>query len=388
MAKGQEKQGKEPIVTEGIAKDESVMYSREAEHAADRIGGTLFRDESAPTETELMGTPPEDAKGGEKETEDAAKKEATEKEATEKEAAEKVSNEEKKVAGEQKEESGGPPPGFVPTAALHEERTKRQRLGEEVGELRTQVAELMEALKERTPEKKSAAEGTVDDAVSAFTKKVAEVEEVFEDDPMGSTKKFAELLKEIPALLKSVKEDGKKEVGAAKEEAADKEKVSKAVSRSLELMESLVPGIFDTAKDVNLSLTKFAYDQGITREFLPLITDPGTKIVAADGKSFMVGDNAAYIVSILKTALEGKGSEEVKKIVLAENESKWKEEIRAAVTKELMAKMGKSGESFKSVLEIPGESPKQKELSSQGRVLTEAEYAKLPVSEKQKYLMG
>lgn len=384
--------------------DGSISFDKgddaESKENSNSIGG-LFSDEAPPSLDELSGVKSEE-KAEEKAEESKKEEKAVEKKTEEKALPEGDKKEEK--AEESKEEKAEEskkievPPGYVPTSALLEERKARRELRTEVVSLKQEVANLKKAASKSSEKASEVDEEKGEDRVTSFERKlenlIKEDEDAADPDPLETQTKMLKLLKELPSILKSAKQKpGKKDAESPKVEEEDDLVVKDIVAGGLELMEELVPGITDTeGNEINQKLTLFARENGIPRGLLPLITNPGTVILGAKGEPKHMGDDAAYLVLFLKKMYDRIASptvtEEMEKQILSKNESKWKEEITKAVTTEVLAKVGKKGSDFKSIMDLPGESKQEDDSIFAGKRLSESEYFGMSAKEKEKYLMS
>uniref|UniRef100_A0A6M3IF80 Uncharacterized protein n=1 Tax=viral metagenome TaxID=1070528 RepID=A0A6M3IF80_9ZZZZ len=381
------------LTSEQKLEDGSLVYSRANEDEGGGLGIGIFSDEARPSLEELMGESEEvveekgevTAEEGEVKAEEKAEVVVEEKKAEVKADVKKADTEEK----------------VVPLTALHEERENRKRLASELTLTREELRDLRKEFtllkSESLPRKgEEKAEEKEDEVIASFTKKAEELEDLVEDNPVNASKEMLKLIKSIPGMLKKSAEIEKVEAGKVAETTAeDKGRLNTIISEGMGLMEELVPGITDLKEsDVNKNLTVFAKEVGITADFLQEVTNPGTVITTVDGNSRYIGKDAAYFVSVLDRAFKAKdpgvATEEMKAVILKENEEGWKKAIREEVTKEIVAKIGK-GEKIDigaiNINELPGESDADTELIG-SRVLSEEEVAALNPAQKRKYLGG
>uniref|UniRef100_A0A6M3IGX7 Uncharacterized protein n=1 Tax=viral metagenome TaxID=1070528 RepID=A0A6M3IGX7_9ZZZZ len=415
QVKEEEKGGEKK--TGEVKADGTVVYSTEAEIAGDKVtdeeGATIgyFDDETAPTAEELMKLNDEELVAEKSDEGDlAAKKKTAEKDAVEKKAAEKgdeeKSDEEKatekkaaekdaveKKAADSDDEVSLEKKGIL--SDLAKERDARRSISVELAEVKDSYEELKGEIALLKSGKSS--DGSTEDkadAMSAFTKKVGELEESIEDNPIQTTKELLSLLKDLPNILNTAERgtEGKLAVKAKEFDVRTKQdtKFRAIVESGMELMQEFVPDILE--KETNKKLSLYAKEEGMSNDFLTEITNPGSLITNPDGVSHYVGNDAAYFVKILNNAVLGKGdevSEEMKAKILEENKETWQTEIREKVTKELLGKLSrgeKITDSTKNIGELPGESD-ESDLIGQ-RILSEEEIQALTSSARRKYLGG
>lgn len=392
-----------PVKTKGNAlqttdnlPDGSIAYSRSGETEADD-SRSLFDDETAPSDEDLQefgeSLKDEESIIGESTSEDTSgeEKAAT----TESGDDAKGDDAETKEASEEQEDAATKDEGrpVVPLSALQEERARRQALMDEVSNLKTRLSaiESGRASSKQTEEAESE-QSEVDTVLEQFTKKVEEAMEGVEDDPIGSSKQTLNLLKEFAGLLKQ-REDGiKNEINKKEERRAENDTVSRVVNDGMKLMDELVPGIRDiNGSDVNKNLTSFAREIGLPDTALATITHPGTIIKHPGGEPRYLGDDAAYIVSLINQAFNFSKKAKEGGTITEEAKKAMEKEIREKVTKEVLAKIksGKGNELNTNIGELPGVANKDNDTDIfSGRPLTEQEYARLTGEEKERYLMS
>lgn len=325
---------------------------------------SLF-DEKAPTEAELMGSDepvPDTAQEAEK-----IKAEAAAREKAEAEAKGKAETEEKAKADEAKakaepEKVPPPPKGFVPLAALHEERGKRQALEAEAARLRREN-DLLSALPSAVESKE------VPDDFKVLTE--AEEDKLMEEDQVAYQKYQRDLRKyssrEASRVAMETREAG-------------------IVESSRIAMEAVVPDIFDDKSDTNKKLSDFAAENGLPPSILAVLTDPRTKIILNGEKTpVLAGKATADVLKFLNSTYQklqaAKPVDEA--AIKAKLEAELTESITAKVTKEIMGKLKNPKESFRSITDAPGSG----EIPLAG-LLSEVDFAKLSAEEQRKYLGG
>lgn len=380
--------------------DGSIAVTQSSEETQSKIG-TWFDDEVAPSEEELSdigviedksnklleekkteSLPPEDKKVEEKVTKTTETK-------TEEKAKEKV---EEKV--EEKKEGDGvkPLPGFVPLAALHEERRTRQALTTEVEGLRGEIETLK--LSKKTGEDRVTEDKTEDSTISDFTTKVADIKKKVEDDPVEASRQTLDLLEDLPKILQKVQEGVKKELNAGQEEKKSEEEFNKVVAQGMGLMEKLIPGISTPeTSDVNKTLSTFAEVNGLPVSLLNLFTHPGTLIMGKDGRARYLGEDAAYFAHFLSRTHEISGNGEITKEmeneVLKKNKDEWTKTIREEETAKLIKKFkgGLTKENVHSIGDLPGDTGETEDELFSGAILSEVQFARLSSDQQKKYLM-
>ena len=316
---------------------------------------SLFSDEVV-TEAELMGEDPAPSEG-----DPPADPPATDEPQAETKTPAEVETEpetkdepETKTEPEQNEtepepDSGKPPAGFVPLKALQEERTKRK-------ELATQLVELQEAVdllgkEEKTETKENEFAILSDD----------DLETLIEDDPQEALRYQVRLQKH-----------------QAKQRAVNLAKQSEDlnISEAVVEIQQVLPDIYDENSTSATELADFAVSKGFDPDYLPLLTDPRTKLITPDGKTKMVlGVGAASVISILHNMKNQQSVSET------DVRTKLEKEITEQVTKQILAKM-KGDAVPMSINDLPGAS----EEISGDTILTEAQMARMSKADIDAYM--
>lgn len=409
--------------------DGTPTVSRAGEHEPDRVlSGSFFDDEDMVSLDELRAeegepaeessekkdtasSPPKEEEG--KEAKPEAKPE--EKKGEEKEGKESKAEEDGKEDGKSdeaaKEEppSKKPPKGFVPEAALYEERGKRQKLSQEVSQLRREMAGLRtkpaEAPSQEEAEHKAAAADKASEIEKTFTQEAAELEKIDpEENPLDFQKKTFSLLKQLPTLLTATKESVetgyKKEFETREQSAQEEAEFNDAVESGVRLMSHLVPGVNDA--ETNKALTEFAVNQGgLPVEVLRDLTNPGTIVMSPNGEPRFLKEDAAYLVSMVNKMHQQSQANpaldemDVKDILSARGDDirtslmdEVKEEVQKQVLADLRKKgvLGKKDEGFKPIGELPGSEGNESGVDPQV-LYSEAEIARMSDKERMDWLM-
>lgn len=324
-------------------------------------------DETAPSEAELGGEEgePEEATGEPSGTEEsAAASQPTDEKKPEEEASKEGPVEE--ASGDKPEEKKPekPPAGYVPHAALHEQRMLRQELSQEVAELRQELADIKG--KDLKPDK---------DAFKVLSDE--EFDELAEEDP-------AEAVKYERQLNKHLREQ--EAIDAKNKASEDQYRQDQAIiNQSIERMEKAVPGLYEEGSPVNQELGQFAIENGFDPDFLGAMTSPSTLILPPKAKNaVLLGDGAAGLVSMiykLRSAIKVNDPEALRAQIKTEIEK----ELTETITKQLMAKFkSQTGMEFKSIGDVPGASDEIP--SASGGFTTEAQYANMSQTQRDKLL--
>jgi len=317
---------------------------------------TSLFGEKAPTEAELMGediatdteTPkPEDAK-----TATEAKTETKPTESAEQKSAEAASKTDDKSA----EASDGktPPKGFVPHAALHEERVKRQEVEKE----KTALALENDRLRRENDILSQLPVTTETDVPKDFKVLTETEEDALMNEDLVAYQRYQRNLRRYNDTQAAVK-------GQEIREAS-------VVESSLAAMMEVVPGLFDEGNDVNNRLSAFANENGLPPAVLGILTNPKTKIIQAGQKQpILLGRSSVAVVKFLNNAFQKaaatKGTDEasLRESIEAELKTKLTEEI----TKEVMSKLKNTTPEFRSISDVPGSGE-----TPTGSALTEADF--------------
>ncbi len=347
----------------------------------------LFGEEAVFSEAELGAEiPSEETKAEEKKTEEVkeppaeAKKEekppGEEKAAPQPKEGEKP--EEKKPEEKKPEDEEKPPPGHVPYAALHEERTKRKELADQVAALAMEVERLRtEGLR---AEKEDADEEEADTVPS---------KKEFEDFKVLSDKELSELEKEDPeeavSYLKTLRKYEKHQEAVSKREAQKREEKVReqmAVKASLDRLAKNIPELYTDNNKTARELTDFAVQHGFSQEALYMLTDPATKIYNPKvSKSRMpIGESAAVIVETIYKLRKASAINE------KDMRDAIEKELRPKITEEIMAKFKKPEEGYRSIGDLPGSGEGNLSETFRGKLLTEKQLAKLSPAEQAAYL--
>lgn len=312
----------------------------------------LFEDEEEHSEEELIGEP-EEAPEGEEEAV-TPPPEGEEEEPPEKDAEEGKPEEE----GEPKDDK--PPAGYVPLAALHEERGKRQFLAQEIETLKQELQFLKESPpKDQKPE---------------------------EEFRVLSDQEFQELLEDDPA--EAILYDRRLRVYEAEQaRKLEQERIEKEiVDRSAKAMLEVVPDLYDPNSTTNQELSKFAVEQGFNEDYLPVLTDPRTKIIppGAD-EPVLLGDVAVSQVKMLYNLYQ-KAKSSDRAAIEKEVTDRVTKEVTDRVTKEIMAKFKASpAQEYQSLASVPGNGDEPFDIT---RNLTPAQVDKLTPAQRRVYLGG
>jgi len=140
----------------------------------------------------------------------------------------------------------------------------------------------------------------------------------------------------------------------------------------------VVPDIYDENSETASQLADFAVENGFDPDYLPLLTDPRSKIIAPDGKTKMVlGTGAASVIKLLHELKNQtpKTADDIR--------SEIEQEITEQVTQKILAKM-KGDTAPMSINDLPG-APEEIRGDT---ILTEAEMARMSKDEVDAYLRG
>lgn len=329
---------------------------------------TPLFDEVAPSAEDLGFVDEEGALLEEEQEEPVEEGESEEAKADEETPAEEVSEEE--TPAEEKSEaeeakSDKPPPGYVPHAALHEERMLRQKLTEEVGGLREELSALK--AKVETPE---------EDSFKILSDQ--EFDELAEDDP-------AEAVKYERRLNKYLREEAAKE-SKSKDEQDQYYKDQALINQSFKRMEAVVPGLHEDGNNIDQELTDFATSNGFAPDFLAAMTSPGTLVLPPGAKeAVLLGDGAAGLVEMIYKLYSSNKANDPNTL-RAQIKEEVEKELTTTITEQLMKKFKTSGldtKGFKAIGDVPGGSG---EIPGHSGGLTEAQYASMPQAERDKLL--
>lgn len=262
-----------------------------------------------------------------------------------------------------------PPTGYVPLAALHEERGKRQAMSSRIQELEAAVATLSQGKPAEEQPQQEEGQAREDDGLP-------------DDFKVLSAKEYRELaendLVEAQIYLHNLNRFQKQEEQNQKEEQQRKaaEHQTKAlIQQRYTEMEQTVPGIFAEDGDVNKSLTQFAADNGMDETFVSVLTDPTTRIVGEDGRVVLLGKGAVQMLTLLNNAYKAVKPDATKEDLL-----------KAQGAAELLGKIHNTTTGYRN---IGGTPPGGSSVPNDpNRVVTEAEMARMSPEEQERYLQG
>jgi len=263
---------------------------------------------------------------------------------------------EKLEADPEKPESdagGKPPKGFVPIQALQEERSKRKDLAQQLSELQEAV-ELLG--------KKEESEGADEETKFVVLDDDA-VESLIEEDPQEALRYQVRLQKH-----------------QAKQRAVNlaKQNEDLQVSEGVVEIQQIIPDIYEENSSSGADLADFAVEKGFNPEYLTLLTDPRTKLIAPDGKTKMIlGVGAASVIKVLNDLKSGTP---VTKDALRQQ---IEQEITEEVTQKVLAKI-KGDPAPMSINDLPG-APEEIRGDT---ILSEAQLSKMSKAEVDAYLRG
>lgn len=270
--------------------------------------------------------------------------------------------------GESKE-AVKPPAGYVPLAALHEERGKRQAMSSRIQELEATVASLKN---EKPPEQTRQTE----------ERPPEKEEELPHDFRVLTAKEYRDLaendLVEAQIYLHNLNRFQKQEERKQKEEHQRKlaqEQTQALIQKRYTEMEQAVPGIFAEDGDVNKALTRFAADNGMDETFISVLTDPTTRIVGEDGRVVLLGKGAVQMLTLLNNAFKAAKPDATKEDLL-----------KAQGAAELLGKIHNTTTGYRN---IGGTPPGGSSVPNDpNRIVTEAEMARMSPEEQERYLRG
>lgn len=267
--------------------------------------------------------------------------------------------EKKAEPGDTPKEDDKPPQGFVPLAALHEERGKRQYLSSEIEALKTEIAQLKDA--------------------PSLPKE--------DEFKVLSDTEFQDLLDEDPteAILYDRKLRVYESEQAKQAEIANRDQA--IIDRSTHAMREAVPQIYDPDSTINNDLTKFAVEQGFDAQYLPVLTDPRTKIIPPGTKEpVLLGDVAVGQVKMLYNLFQQRSNDGDRAAIEKDVTDRVTKEVTDKVTKEIMAKFKATpSQEYQSLGNVPGSGDEPFDVTKN---LTSAQVDKLTESQREKYLGG
>jgi hypothetical protein len=325
------------------------------------------------TEAELMGEAEDESKDDESKDDESKDDESDDDKSKvkPKDDDDESGSKDDKSAAAPKPKSEAPPKGYVPLAALKENREENQFLKDQIALLNTRLD-------------------------SALTKPVEAKDDITETFEVLSKADYAALVAEDPAEAliymqdlnvfqqqERAKSDQEKTDAQLQREADEAEEETQYIlNEAAAEMEKVVPGIFDEESTVHDELVNFAGDLGFTDDMFYL-TNPSTKfILPGSTEPMLLGDQAASILKVLATS-KSKIGEATKAV----DETAIETRVRAEVTKELLAKFKKqTGSEFKSITQVPkAEGGKDFDGST---ILSEAQLEKLSAKDYESYLAG
>ena len=269
--------------------------------------------------------------------------------------------------------SHAPPKGYVPLAAVKEAREENRYLKDQISQMNNRFDTL--AKPGDKPEAKT------DPDFEVLSK--ADYATLAEDDP-GAALIYQHDLISHNESIRAQADDARNAEYAAEE-------TQNIIDTATEAMEKVAPGIFEDGSEVQAELMTFAEELGFSDDMYYL-TNPSTQIILpGQTETLLLGDQAASILSVLVSAKNKISS--ASKVTAETDATKATEvaeltaSIRKEVETELLAKFKKeTGTEFKSLTSIP-KSKDGREFSKTDN-LTEAQLAKLPADEYERYLSG
>lgn len=328
----------------------------------------------------------DDKKADDSSTDAKGDKSEEDKKSEEKKADEKSDNKDDKKSDDKDEKKPVEvPPGYVKLEALREARKINSSLREENTRLKLQVAESKIPKQDTSLVKESEVERFKD--FKALTK--AELRDLAADDPEAAAE-YAEELTSYQDFLR--RQDQQKIQDEANERQLNEmaAELQSIYNEAEKQMEEAVPGIF-TVPEVQEEFRDFATGIGFTEDMFYL-TNPETRIILpGESEPLVLGEQAADIIKLLAgvksklaKAKDATPPDEaqLREKIKAELEPTLRQEIEA----ELLVKFKKGKkEKFQHLDEIPDS---QHSSSMQGKVLSEAEFAKLSPADQDAYLKG
>ena len=324
----------------------------------------LFDDEpEGYTEAQLTGEDEEEEASGEEDNSETPPPSDDQTKSEDPKGDEKEDDETKEEKEEEEGDAVKPPPGYVPLAALHEERGKRQLLSQEIDALKSEVQ-------------------TLKQLPLGEEKKTEEEFKVLTDE------EFAELLEDDPT--EAILYDRKLRAYEAKQAAEAQRQAQEQViiDRSVKAMTEVIPDIYDPQSSTNAELSKFALEQGFDEAFLPVLTDPRTKVIPpGQTDPVLLGEAAVGQVKLLYSLYQQRNNDN-RNALEAEIEAKLTPVITERVTKELMSKIKTSDNNppgFTSLGEAPGAGDEPFDITKN---LTAEQVDKLSPAKRRAYLGG
>ena len=371
---------------EGINEDLLMGHDPEVDAEAAKAADTDTKKTDSKADDKTSSKPADEAK---------AKADSKDAQSKDSKAALKSATESKPASSESKagddakksdtDDSQKPPKGYVPLEALHEVRETNKYLKDRIKELQSK--------QDTRPAPK--------DTKSEPEPKKSVLPEDFR---VLSDKEFTELADEDPkeALLYmknlGVHQEEQRQAQLEEQQKQWKErddrenqaKMQTIFDETSRKMEEFVPGLFDEESTAGKELAEFANTLGFTDDMYYL-TNPQTQIILpGETEPLLLGEQAASIIQTLASArsqitdLKEKTVDETKlrEEITKEVEAKLRKDIEA----EFLAKFktGPDEAAFRSLTSVP--SSETPEFT--GKVLTEAEFARLPEAEQELYLAG
>lgn len=358
-----------PLFEEEYPTEEQLTGAEEEEAAAEETPGQ--EEEAAEPEPEGEDLTTETGEE-EQETQDAGEEEEAEEEEPKAEAAgEEQPGEEE--PGTEEEEAGKPPKGYVPHAALYEERQRRKELGVQLENALRRIDDLEKKGKD-TPVK---IEAGTDEFADFKVLSDEEFDELAEEDPTEAAKYMRRHARYERAQEQKAR--------AVQETERAQKQHQEAISATIQRVSKSVPGIYDEDEKVANGLADFAIENGFEPEFLQLMTNPSTEIIVPGSPHpIPLADGAACLIELLHKVREAtaKPSDDV-----AALEAKIETRLRKEITDEVLSKFKgkKPSETRRSISQIPGGEQPPKKLPED---MTEADLARLSPDEQKQWLGG
>ena len=308
-------------------------------------------EEGESSETEKTGSsPPEDEEG----TQKAAGGDDDEKGTSEGES----------EAGIEARSEEKPPLGYVPIAALHEERRKRKELAAKVDELLTRFSD--------SPEESDSDGGTadVDENFKVLTDE--EFDALVEEDPQEAIR-YQARLRQYEAKQRAQEEH--------------RRRAEEIVRSSIGAVIEAIPDYYNEDGKTARELAAFAAEHGFSGDMADWMTDPRTLIIPPNAEPpMLLGEGAASLLKMIH-ALHEKSAKANPEKVRAELEEEITKEVTAKVTKELLEKFKKDpAGTFRDIGEIPGSGDDIPPAAT--GLITEEQFARMSEEERRVLLGG
>ncbi|MBU1003018.1 MAG: hypothetical protein KKE73_10905 [Proteobacteria bacterium] len=306
-----------------------------------------------------------------------------------------------KKPGEKAPDGTKPPEGYVPQAALHEERNKRKELAARVEQLEASLAEreVAPSVQPRqeptqTPRKVSIPEDIRED-VDVFVHDFPELAGVVQMD----IREGADLREAISELgpkdpsVRAMAYNISSKIEMHKVRAAQQQRESEArqaktnafIDTCLDEMEAVAPGLFDENSPVGPDLLETAKTAGIDPTEVAVLTDPRAIITILDGNGKesrkYLGAGAVSVVKMLSTL----------KNLKAEGEGKFTQtDMDKAVADAVAEALKKTNDRpdedrFRGLGSAPGASDVPEDLKNV-EDMTDEQWDRLTRAQKDKYL--